>query len=274
MSHTASPSTRTALVTGASSGIGKATALALVRAGFRVFGTSRRAEAGQVMDGIRMVRCDVTSDESVHDAVAEVEAEAGRIDVLVNNAGIGIIGGAEESSMAQIHTIFDTNVYGLMRMTKAVLPIMRRQKSGRIVNLSSVLGLVPAPFSACYCASKHAVEGYSEALDHELRTLNIRVILVEPGLTRSSFDQNSAAVDQPLDLYAKGRANALQWVADGMAKAETSEEVAETILRAVTAERPRLRYTSGRGAGRLALLRRYVPAAAFDKSLRKEMRLP
>src|SRR6185295_19425855 len=113
--------------------------------------------------------CDVTSDESVKAAVAEVVSKASRVDLLVNNAGVGLVAGAEESSLEQAKSLFDVNLFGLIRMTKAVLPTMRKQRTGRIVNLSSVMGLIPAPFMALYAASKHAVEGYSESLDHEIR---------------------------------------------------------------------------------------------------------
>src|SRR5918994_7573514 len=175
-----------AIVTGASGGIGEATARALHATGYRVFGTYRRPPATR-SPGIEYLACDVTSDESVHTAVGQVLAKAGRIDLLVNNAGVGLIAGAEESSLEQAKSLFEVNLFGLIRVTKAVLPIMRRQGAGRIVNISSVMGLIPAPFMALYGASKHAVEGYSESLDHEIRGSGIRVVLVEPAYTRTSF---------------------------------------------------------------------------------------
>ena len=152
-----------ALVTGASSGIGRATAKALQGAGFRVFGTSRRA-AAERSDGVTMLTCDVTDDASVAKLVDEVLAKAGRIDLLVNNAGMGLLGGAEESSIAQAQALFDVNVFGVLRVTNAVLPTMRRQGKGRIVNLSSVQGFIPAPYFALYASTKHAIEGYSDRL--------------------------------------------------------------------------------------------------------------
>jgi NAD(P)-dependent dehydrogenase (short-subunit alcohol dehydrogenase family) len=174
-----------ALVTGASSGIGLATARALRRDGYRVFGTSRKPMA-ETEQGVMMLVCDVTDDASVQALVDDVVDRAGRIDLLVNNAGIGLLGGAEESSPTQARALFDVNVFGVLRMTNAVLPIMRRQGSGRIVNLGSLVGLIPAPFNALYSSSKHAIEGYSESLDHEVRTQGIRVVLVEPGGIRTS----------------------------------------------------------------------------------------
>src|SRR3981081_2361637 len=123
--------------------------------------------------------------------VAEVMKQADRIDVLVNNAGNALIGGAEESSVEQAQALFDVNVFGVLRVTNEVLPIMRRQRSGRIVNISSVLGFIPSPFSALYTSTKHAIEGYSETLDHEVRSFGIRVLLVEPAFTRTSLEQNA-----------------------------------------------------------------------------------
>ena len=161
-----------ALVTGASTGIGRATAKALKDAGFRVFGTSRRA-VSEKPEGITMLIGDVTDDASVAKLVDEVISDAGRIDLLVNNAGIGLLGGAEESSIAQAQALFDVNLFGVLRVTNAVLPTMRRQASGRIINMSSVMGLIPAPYLALYSSTKHALEGYSESLDHELRAFGI-----------------------------------------------------------------------------------------------------
>jgi NAD(P)-dependent dehydrogenase (short-subunit alcohol dehydrogenase family) len=136
-----------ALVTGASTGIGRATAEALRDAGYRVFGTSRKS-VPERSDGITMLTCDVSQDASVAGLIDEVLAKAGRIDLLVNNAGIGLLGGAEESSVAQAQALFDVNLFGVLRVTNAVLPTMRSQGKGRIINLSSVLGLIPAPYSA------------------------------------------------------------------------------------------------------------------------------
>src|SRR5207302_4455373 len=165
-----------ALVTGASSGIGEATATRLAMAGYKVYGTSRRtALAGQ--RSFELLPLDVTSDESVEVAVKEVLRLEGRIDLLVNNAGFGIApGAAEESSMEQARSIFETNFFGIVRLTRAVVPHMRRQGGGRIINIGSVLGFLPMPYGALYAATKHAIEGYSESLDHELRTRGIRVL--------------------------------------------------------------------------------------------------
>jgi NAD(P)-dependent dehydrogenase (short-subunit alcohol dehydrogenase family) len=262
-----------AIVTGASAGIGDATARALHAAGYRVFGTYRRPPATR-SPGIEYLACDVTSDESVKAATGEVLNQAGRIDLLVNNAGVGLVAGAEESSLEQAKSLFDVNLFGVVRMTNAVLPTMRRQRAGRIVNISSVMGLIPAPFMALYSASKHAVEGYSESLDHETRSAGIRVVLVEPAYTRTSFEGNVYQADQRLDLYQSARTNAEGVLREAMKSADSPELVASAVVKASTAATPHRRYTAGRMARQISLLRRFVPASAFDKSLRKQMRLP
>jgi NAD(P)-dependent dehydrogenase (short-subunit alcohol dehydrogenase family) len=262
-----------AIVTGASGGIGEATARALHAAGYRVFGTYRRPPATR-SPGIEYLACDVTSDGSVSAAVGEVLTKTGRIDLLVNNAGVGLLAGAEESSLEQAKSLFDVNLFGVIRMTKAVLPTMRRHGSGRIVNISSVMGLIPAPFMALYAASKHALEGYSESLDHEIRGSGVRVVLVEPAYTRTSFEGNVYQADQQLEVYRPVRSNAEAVFRDAMKHADAPELVASAVVKAATAATPRPRYTAGRMARQVSLLRRFVPEAAFDKSLRKQMRLP
>jgi short-subunit dehydrogenase len=261
-----------ALVTGASSGIGHATAKALQNAGYRVFGTSRRAAARS--NGITMLACDVTDDESVAKMVDSVLAETGRIDLLVNNAGIGLLGGAEESSTGQAQALFDVNVFGVLRVTNAVLPGMRRRKKGRIINISSILGLIPSPYNALYSSTKHAIEGYSESLDHELRTFGIRVALVEPGLTRTSFEENLTRPDRSLAVYDAVRAGMEVQMRKGVETGDDPQVVAETVVKAATAAVPKRRYTAGKLARQVRFLRRFVPESAFDKSLRKQSNLP
>lgn len=262
-----------ALVTGASSGIGQAAAQRLADAGYTVFGTSRRA-AGTGRRSFEMLTLDVTSDESVAAVVAEVIRRAGRIDVLVNNAGFGVApAGAEESSIEQAQSIFDTNFFGVVRMTRAVVPHMRHQRSGRIINIGSVLGFVPMPFGALYAATKHAIEGYSESLDHELRTWGIRVAVIEPAYTKTPFDANFLEPDAKLDAYREARAVVSNRVGDVMATATEPRVVADVVLQAAVAARPKLRYPAGALASRLQWLRRFAPAGMVDAALRKDLRL-
>jgi NAD(P)-dependent dehydrogenase (short-subunit alcohol dehydrogenase family) len=257
-----------ALVTGASSGIGLVTAQALRRDGYRVFGTSRK-QMPDTPDGIAMLVCDVTDDASVQSAVDEVLSRAGRIDLLVNNAGVGLLGAAEDSTALQAHAIFDVNVFGVMRMTNAVLPVMRRQAKGRIVNLSSILGLVPAPYNALYASPKHAIEGYSESLDHEVRTLGIRVVLVEPGGIRTSFEENIIRPDRPLPVYDAVRAKAEALMREVIEKGDSPEVVAQAVVRAANTLSPKRRYTAGKAAGQVRFMRRFLPESFVDGGLRK-----
>jgi NAD(P)-dependent dehydrogenase (short-subunit alcohol dehydrogenase family) len=264
---------KTALVTGASSGIGEATAERLAMAGYKVYGTSRRpAKAKQ--RSFELLPLDVTSDESVEAAVKEVLRLEGRIDLLVNNAGFGISpAAAEESSIEQARSIFETNFFGIVRMTRAVVPHMRRQRAGRIINIGSVLGFLPMPYAALYVATKHAVEGYSESLDHELRTRGIRVSVIEPAYTKTQFDANFLEPDSKLDEYREIRASLGRTLTEVMAAADDPGVVADVVLEAASAPSPKLRYAAGALARRLRLLRRFAPAGLLDTGIRKDLRL-
>lgn len=264
---------KTAIVTGASTGIGRATADALAQAGFRVFGTSRRPSTNGSRS-VSILTCDITDDVAVSSFVSSVLDQTGRIDVLVNNAGMGLLGAAEESSIGQIQKLFDVNLFGAIRMTNAVLPVMRQQGAGRIVNISSLFGLIPGPYTAHYAATKHALEGYSESLDHETRAFNVRVALVEPSYTSSSFELNTLSADRTLKEYDEARAGARALLKESVAIGDTPISVAETVVAAATAKKPRRRYPAGKTARQISMLRRFVPATAFEKSLRKQMRLP
>src|SRR5207248_1830148 len=261
-----------AVITGVSSGIGNATARALVARGYRVFGTAR-SEASIVPEKVERVLLDVRDGESIERGVGEVLAKAGHIDLLVNNAGGSLDGAFEETPLGQARDLFDLNFFGAVRMTQAVLPAMRARKSGRIVFISSVLGFLPAPFMGFYAASKHALEGLAESLDHETRTLGIRVALVEPGFMRTNIDNNGIVAAHPLDDYATPRNSAGQRISSSVSAGDDPSVVAEAVLQAATARKPRLRYPVGNGASLLARLRRYLPAGVFDGALRKRFGL-
>jgi NAD(P)-dependent dehydrogenase (short-subunit alcohol dehydrogenase family) len=263
---------KVALVTGASSGIGEATAQRLAKAGYKVYGTSRRgSQAGQ--RSFEMLSLDVTRDESVEAAVQKVMQLEGRIDLLVNNAGFGVApAGAEESSIEQARSIFDTNFFGMVRMTRAVVPHMRRQKSGRIINIGSVLGFLPMPYMALYSATKHAVAGYSESLDHELRTMGIRVSVVEPAYINTPFDANLLKPDASLEVYREIRAGVEKRVKEVLVGADGPDVVADIVLKAAQAARPKIHYAPGL-ASRMRLLRRFAPASVLDAGVRKDLRL-
>ncbi|HWU83339.1 MAG TPA: oxidoreductase [Methylophilaceae bacterium] len=262
-----------AIVTGASSGIGEATATLLAKSGYTVYGTSRKGtQPGQ--RAYRMIAMDVTSEASIEAALKEVVRVEGRIDLVVNNAGFGIAaGGAEESSIEQSRMLFDTNFFGVVRVIRAVVPYMRKQGQGRIINIGSILGLIPAPYMASYAATKHALEGYSESLDHELRTWGIRVTVIEPAYTKTNFEANAPAVDAQIEEYAVARKALATILKTAIEHGDDPAVVAEVVLKAANAKQPKLRYPAGKLACRLSLLRRFAPAALVDKGIRQEMRL-
>jgi NAD(P)-dependent dehydrogenase (short-subunit alcohol dehydrogenase family) len=258
---------KVAIVTGISSGIGRATAAELARRGFRVFGTVRAA--GGALSGVAEVVIDVRDDASVERGVAEVLASAGRIDVLINNAGTSIVGAIEETDTDQARNLFDVNFFGAVRMTRAVLPTMRRQRSGRLIFVGSVVGFLPAPFMGFYSASKHALEGYSESLDHEVRAFGIRAVLLEPGYMRTRLDKNSTVAARNIEDYAAARARVGASINASVAAGEDPSVVAAAVADAAEAARPRLRYPVGKGAGALAKFRSLLPERVFDRGLRK-----
>ena len=263
-----------ALVIGASSGIGKASAIALATAGFQVIGTGRNTARFTAPPGVTYLDLDVTNDESVASVVKQVIDRFGHIDVLVNNAGVGATGAAEEFSIAQTQDIFDINVYGLMRMTKAVLPHMRAQRRGRIINVSSLSGFVPSPFMSLYVSTKHAVEGYSGSLDHEVRDYGVRILLVEPGPIKTPFGAHSVQADTPLPLYEPGRRNYEEVLAKNTSSGDDPAVVAKVIVAAATDRNPRLRRTAGSTAASVSALHRLVPARIFDRIIRRFNRMP
>lgn len=265
---------RVALVTGVSSGIGRSTVIRLLEAGFRTFGTTRRPKgAGELPASLEWVQLDVRDEESVRACIRLVTELAGRIDALVNNAGAALIGSMEETTIDEARLIFETNFFGVMRMNKAVLPIMRSQGRGRIINLSSVLGFLPAPYMAAYAASKHAIEGYSETLDHEVRQFGIRVSIVEPGFTRTSLGDNGELAAQSVEAYNADRSRVLAAVRQSISKGDDPAIVANTILKALNDSDPRLRYSAGRAATVLSRLRRWGPKKLLDRGLRKQFGL-
>jgi NAD(P)-dependent dehydrogenase (short-subunit alcohol dehydrogenase family) len=264
-------STRVALITGASSGIGRATAELLAARGHRMFGGVRAAATTRPLAGVELVPLDVRDDASVKACVEEVRRRAGRIDVLINNAGVNLVGAVEETSISQAQVLFDTNVFGVLRIIQAVLPGMRRQGSGLIVNLSSILGLIPAPFMGVYASTKHAIEGLSESLDHEVRAFGIRVVLIEPHYIRTNLDASAAQAEGRIDVYAPQRQRTAAVITHDTNTAPEPKLVAEEVLRSI--EGP---YRMRRPVGQAVLLRwlrRLLPTRLFEPSLRKAFAL-
>jgi NAD(P)-dependent dehydrogenase (short-subunit alcohol dehydrogenase family) len=256
------------LVTGASSGFGAATSRLLARRGMTVFGTSRRPAAGSDLP-FSMLTLDVRSEESVARCVDAVMAETGRIDALVNNAGYTLTGAAEETSMEEARAQFETNFFGAAAMTRAVLPIMRRQGGGRIINVTSLAGLLGVPFMAIYSASKFALEGWSEGLRQEVRRFGIHVSVIEPGDFKTGNTEATVRVSTPLEAYDPARNRATGIMAKNEQSGPDPSVMADCVARVLQARRPRLRYRVGMDARWVPRLRHLIPEALFEAALRK-----
>ena len=260
------------VVTGVSSGIGRAAAAQFAKRGCRVFGTVRSVDRAAPLAGVELVEMDVRDDASVQRGMQAVINLAGRIDVLVNNAGVTMVGAVEETATAEAAALFETNVFAILRTAQAVLPGMRAQGAGRIVNVSSVLGFLPAPYMGLYSASKHAVEGLSETLDHEVRQFGVRVTLVEPHYTKTNLDANSPQANRTITAYDRERGLVARAIAGSVRGAPEPEGVAATIVEAAL-DPWRMRRTPAGQASLLSKLRRFMPAGPVDSSLRKSFGL-
>ena len=280
------------LITGSSSGIGRSSALALHAAGRTVYATARRLDSIKDLadQGIRTLALDVTDEESMTTAVEAIEAESGPVGVLINNAGYGLYGAVEQVPMDDIRRQFETNFFGLVRLTQLVLPGMRQARQGRILNVSSMGGRVTLPGGAFYHASKYAVEAFSDALRMEVAQFGIDVVLIEPGPVKTpwndvaagSMDGNGAAeasagaAEDPYAAYKKAVAGSFTTVQDGPLGrlASTADDIAEVIVKAVTAGTPRTRYLINAVAKSMLATRRLLPTRASDALLARQYGLP
>ncbi|WP_313814547.1 oxidoreductase [Glutamicibacter sp.] len=273
---------KVALVTGGSSGIGEIAAKQLKEAGFTVYAAARRVERMEALShsGIRTLELDVTDQESARDVVATILDEQGRIDVLVNNAGYGSYGALEEVPLSEAQSQLDVNVLGLARMTQLVLPHMRRQGTGTIINISSMGGRFSTPLGSWYHASKYAVEGLSDAMRLELRQFGIDVVLIEPGGIRSEWGTIAAkhlrqtSGDGPYSKLAAGMASTLDASSKpGYRLASEPEVVARTIVKAASADKPRTRYAVGIGSAPMIALSKILPNRLFDRLISQATRI-
>jgi NAD(P)-dependent dehydrogenase (short-subunit alcohol dehydrogenase family) len=262
---------RVALITGASSGIGEATALELAARGFTVYGVARRIDrmAGLTEHGVHVFEMDVTDDASMTSGVERILREEGRIDVLVNNAGSGSYGALEDVPIEEARRQFEVNVFGLARLTQLVLPHLRAQRSGRIINVSSIGGKFYEPLGAWYHATKFAVEGLSDSLRLELRPFGVHVVIIEPGTIRTEWGgiaADSATARSGGTAYARQAKRLAQVyeLADRPGVGASPRVVALAIARAATDRRPRIRYAVPFGAKALLALRRLMTDRAFD----------
>jgi NAD(P)-dependent dehydrogenase (short-subunit alcohol dehydrogenase family) len=264
---------KTAIVTGASSGIGEATARRLHQLGYTVYAAARRADRMTALhdDGIRVVIVDVTDDASMVALVRQVIAETGRVDVLVNNAGYGSYGAVEDVPLDEARRQFDVNVFGLARLTQLVLPYMRAQGSGRIINISSIGGKIYEPLGGWYHATKFAVEGLSDAMRVELAPFGVDVVVIEPGAIKTEW--GAIAADSALARSGDtAYAEQARMVAGLLGAADANPRlvsppavIADAVARAVTARRPKTRYAVGGGAKPILLARKLLSDRAFDR---------
>jgi NAD(P)-dependent dehydrogenase (short-subunit alcohol dehydrogenase family) len=259
---------RVVLVTGASSGIGLACATHLAALGFRVYGTSRRVET-MAPDNVTLLTADVTNDQSVEQAVAAVLDREGCLDIVVNNAGMGIAGPVESTSVDEAKSQFEVNFFGVLRVCRAVLPVMRSQRSGYLVNIGSIGGLIAIPYQAMYSASKFALEGLSEALRMEVRPFGIRVVIIEPGDHKTSLTQNRRLTQMSVEAYRSSFDAALAKTAHDEQGGPAPEQIARLLHRIVSKRNPRLRYTIGPIPQRAAVwLKRLAPNSLSEFSMR------
>jgi short-subunit dehydrogenase len=261
----------TALVTGASSGIGEAAARELQKRGFTVYAAARRVDRmeGLKADGIHVLAMDVTDEKSVTTGVATIIKETGRIDVLVNNAGYGSYGSVEDVALSEAKYQFDVNIFGLARVSQLVLPHMREQRSGRIINISSIGGRIYEPLGGWYHATKFAVEGLSDSMRLELKPFGVKVIVIQPAGIRTEWaaiaaDNLRKSSSETVYAPQAEKAAAILELADHKAFSSPSTVAAKKIAKAATRRHPLTRYPTGRGAGMILFTRWLLPARAFD----------
>ena len=266
--------TKVALVTGSSSGIGYETALLLARNGFDTFATMRNMNKSKEITEVskrenlplRVMQLDVNDDRSVADAIKNILNEKKSIEVVVNNAGYGLMGSVEESSLDEIKAQFETNFFGAIRVIKEVIPIMRKQRSGTIVNVSSVAGRIGFPMGSAYVSSKFALEGLSESMSYELKQFGIKIVLIEPGVINTNFafvtpKKALEANSSYSQLMNKLEENLFSTIANGT----PPKDVANVILHSITKESPEHRYLVGNDAVELINARKNSTDEEFEK---------
>ena len=266
-----------AIVTGSSSGNGFETSLLLAKNGFYTYATMRNLDKSAGIKEIarkdslpiEVLQLDVTDDKSVTDAIDVISNRQGRIDVLVNNAGYEHHGSVEELSMEEIKTQFETNFFGAVRVLKAVLPMMRKQRSGTIVNVSSIGGKIGVPLNSAYVGSKFALEGFSESMKYELEGFDIKVILIEPGAVNTNFLDNAKQAQtamNPNSPYAEFSKNLSEGVRESFrASSSSPKQVAEVILSAIKSEKPNTRYLVGNDAIAINERRKSISDSEFEQ---------
>lgn len=262
-----SPSSKVVLVTGGSSGLGLAICRFLHQKGCTVYGTSRNPD--KVDEEFHALRMDVTDEGSIRQGVEKVLEAEGRIDVLVNNAGLGFNGAVEDASTQEIKKVFDTNIHGLLSVTRAVLPSMRERKDGLIINISSIAGAFGLPFRGVYSASKHAVEAFSESLSMEVKPFGVNVVIVQPGDFKTSINENRAvAQSSPNSPYKKWFEPINDQIIEEVAHAGDPVEIGKAVWKIIQSRNPRLRYPVAKPLQKLSVkLHNLLPGRMFERIL-------
>lgn len=263
------------LVTGGTSGIGLAICHYLNSKGFTVYGTGRSVDRLSLPQTIRWIKMDVTEMASIQSAIQQIENEAGRIDVLINNAGIGMAGAIEECNMPDVMLMFDTNVYGVLRTSKAVLPVMRRQKKGLIINVSSIGGLMGLPYRGIYSSTKSSVETISEALSMEVMQFGVDVVLIEPGDFNTGINEKRKVVQPPENSpYEKDFNRIHEIIKDEVNKGEDPLLIGALVFKIINQRHPKLRYRIGNKTSKLALfLKKLLPNRWFERAMMNHYRI-
>jgi len=274
-----------AVVTGSSSGIGLATSLALAKNGYCTYATMRniakqdsiQSVADKQHLSIRTVQLDVTDENSIKNAIQSILSESGRIDLLVNNAGYGMTGAFEDIGMDEIKSLYETNVFGVIRVTQAVLPIMRKQGSGRIINISSGAGRIGYPGGSAYVSSKFALEGLSESMAFEVEQFGIKTVLVEPGFIRTNFAENIVTAKKAQDPNSPYSQTMMQMKSSShrrrmIENAPDADLVASVIVEAATAKEPNLRYLAGKDVQQMVAAKKSMSDEEFQNMIRQSVR--
>jgi NAD(P)-dependent dehydrogenase (short-subunit alcohol dehydrogenase family) len=254
------------LITGASSGVGQSTARLLSHQGYRVFGTSRNPASAEAIPTVEMLALDVRTDASVLACVTAVVNRVGRIDVLVNNAAYELAGALEEISLEEAKAQFETNFFGVVRMVRAVVPSMRQQRQGQIINVGSLSGVSSIPFMGIYSASKFALEGYTEALRMELKPFNIHVSLTEAGFLKTPMMDKRQVSAARLKEYDPWRQRAFTAIRDQEEKGPGPQLVAETVFKIISSKAPRLHYLIGSQAKFVSSIKWFLPAGPYERA--------
>ena len=284
----ASPDQSVAIVTGSSSGIGFETSLILARNGFYTYATVRKLDDGSIPItdiakkedlSLQTIQLDVNNEQSVIDGVNRISEEKGRIDVVVNNAGYALMGALEETSMDEIKALFETNFFGAVRVMQAVIPMMRKQRRGKIVNVTSVAGRIALPLNSVYHGTKFALEGLSESIQYELESFGIKIILIEPGGVASNFIKNLKmatvkASDPTKSPYRRIENRMLEAFKKIEQNGMRPSEVARVILDVVTSEDPQLRYLVGNDAATIMEARKSMSDREFENMRKKQFGIP